>query len=99
MNHRAFGRLGWQVSELGYGMWGLADWSDSNDVESLESLPLAVDSGVNFFDTAWAYGDGRSERILQQLLKSNPDKRLYVATKIPPKNRIWPSKRGFAIRD
>jgi aryl-alcohol dehydrogenase-like predicted oxidoreductase len=99
MRDRTFGRLGWQVSELGYGMWGLADWSGSDDEESMASLQLAVDSGVNFFDTAWAYGDGRSERILQQLLKSNPDRRLYVATKIPPKNRIWPSKRGFAIRD
>jgi aryl-alcohol dehydrogenase-like predicted oxidoreductase len=99
MRDRTFGRLGWQVSELGYGMWGLADWTGSDDGESMASLQVAVDSGVNFFDTAWAYGDGRSERILQQLLKSNPDKRLYVATKIPPKNRFWPSKRGFAIRN
>ncbi|HEY4303149.1 MAG TPA: aldo/keto reductase [Gemmatimonadaceae bacterium] len=99
MRNRTFGRLGWQVSELGYGMWGLADWTGSDDAESMESLQLAVDSGVNFFDTAWAYGDGRSEQILQRLLKANSDKRLYVATKIPPRNRIWPSKRGFEIRD
>jgi aryl-alcohol dehydrogenase-like predicted oxidoreductase len=99
MRYRTFGRLGWQVSELGYGMWGLADWTGSDDDESIASLQLAVDSGVNFFDTAFAYGDGRSERILQKLVKANPDKRLYVATKIPPKNRIWPSTRGFAIKD
>ncbi len=99
MRHRTFGRLGWPVSELGYGMWGLAGWTGSDDDESMRSLQLAVDHGVNFFDTAWAYGDGHSERILQHLLKSNRDRRLYVATKIPPKNRIWPSKRGFAIRD
>jgi aryl-alcohol dehydrogenase-like predicted oxidoreductase len=67
MRYRTFGRLGWQVSELGYGMWGLAGWTGSDDAESFESpesLQLAVDSGVNFFDTAWAYGDGRSEQIL-----------------------------------
>jgi aryl-alcohol dehydrogenase-like predicted oxidoreductase len=99
MRERTFGRLGCPVSELGYGMWGLAGWTGSDDAESMASLQLAVDSGVNFFDTAWAYGDGHSERILQQLLKSNSDKSLYVATKIPPKNRIWPSQRGSAIRD
>lgn len=99
MNERTFGRLGWRVSELGYGMWGLAAWHDSDDRESLESLQLAVDGGVNFFDTAWAYGDGRSERILAQLLRANAAKRLYVATKIPPKNREWPSKRGMPIAD
>jgi len=99
MDHRAFGRLGWQVSELGYGMWGLADWSDSDDAESLESLQLAVDSGVNFFDTAWAYGDGHSEQLLRKLLRANSGKELFVATKIPPKNRLWPSKRGMALND
>src|SRR5262245_56302229 len=72
MRTRTFGRLGWPVSELGYGMWGLADWTGSDDAESIASLQLAVDNGVNFFDTAWAYGDGRSEQILQRLLKANP---------------------------
>src|ERR1700750_1652013 len=99
MRTRTFGRLGWQVSELGYGMWGLAGWTGSDDDESIASLQLAVDDGVNFFDTAWAYGDGRSEKILQRLLRANSDKRVYVASKIPPMNRIWPSKRGFAIAD
>ena len=99
MRHRTFGRLGWPVSELGYGMWGLAGWTGSDDAESMASLRVAVNSGVNFFDTAWAYGDGHSERILQKILKANPDNQLYVATKIPPKNRIWPSQRGFAIGD
>ena len=80
-------------------MWGLAGWTGSDDAESMASLRVAVNSGVNFFDTAWAYGDGHSERILQKLLKANPDNQLYVASKIPPKNRIWPSQRGFAIGD
>lgn len=99
MRYRTFGRLGWRVSELGYGMWGLAGWTGSDDSESIASLQIAVDSGVTFFDTAFAYGDGHSEQILRRLLESNRDKRLYVASKIPPKNRIWPSKRGFAIDD
>lgn len=99
MDHRTFGRLAWQVSELGYGMWGLAGWTGSDDAESRESLQLAVDLGCNFFDTAAAYGDGRSERILGHLLRDNPDKRLYAATKIPPKNRQWPSRRGVPLDD
>ena len=99
MNHRLFGRLGWQVSELGYGMWGLAGWTGSDDNESRESLQLAVDLGVNFFDTAAAYGEGHSEQMLRQLLRDNPDKRLYAATKVPPKNRLWPTRRGYKLDD
>ncbi|HKD04338.1 MAG TPA: aldo/keto reductase, partial [Bryobacteraceae bacterium] len=58
MNYRRFGRTGWQVSEIGYGMWGLAGWSGSDDRETLASLDRAIELGCNFFDTAWAYGDG-----------------------------------------
>ena len=54
MRYRDFGRTEWVVSEVGYGMWGIGDWSGSDDAESLSSLRLAVDQGVNFFDTAWA---------------------------------------------
>lgn len=99
MQYRRFGRLGWQVSEIGYGMWGMGSWTGSDDEESLRSLNRAVELGCNFFDTAWAYGEGRSERLLGQLLKQHPDKRLYAATKIPPKNRKWPSRRGFPLED
>lgn len=99
MHYRPFGRLGWEVSEVGYGMWGLAGWTGSDDNESREALQLAVDLGCNFFDTAAAYGDGRSEHILGHLLRDNPDKRLYTATKIAPKNRTWPSRRGFKLDD
>lgn len=97
MNHRVFGRTGWLVSELGYGMWGMANWAGSDDKESLESLQLAVDHDVDFFDTAWAYGEGRSERLLGQTLRANPGRRLYAATKIPPKHRRWPSRRGDTL--
>ncbi len=99
MKYRTFGRMGWQVSEVGYGMWGMAGWSGSQDAESLASMQRAVELGCNFFDTAWAYGDGHSEQLLGKLLRANPGTRLYTATKIPPKNRVWPSRREFSLDD
>src|ERR1035437_7117367 len=93
MRHRTFGRTGWQVGEVGYGMWGMGEWSGSDDAESLASLDLAVAKGVDFFDTAHAYGDGHSERLLARLVASHPGKRLFTATKVPPRNRQWPSRR------
>src|SRR5690349_24295046 len=92
MRYRRFGRTGWDVSEIGYGMWGMAGWSNSNDDESLGSLQAAVDHGCNFFDTAYAYGNGRSEGLLGQIVRSNPGKRLYTASKIPPKDLKWPAQ-------
>ena len=73
MRYRTFGRTGWQVSEIGYGMWGLAGWTGSDDDESLRSLHRAVELGCNFFDTDWAYGRGHSERLLGQLVGAHPD--------------------------
>ena len=99
MNYRSFGRMGWKVGEIGYGMWGMASWSKSDDKESLESLQRAVDLGCNFFDTAWAYGEGRSEKLLGRTLRANPEKKLFTATKIPPKNWAWPSRREFTLDD
>ncbi len=99
MHYRTFGRTGWSVSEVGYGMWGMGSWSGSDDAESTQSLELAVEHGCNFLDTANAYGEGRSERLLGKLVQAHPDKKLYIATKIPPKNRIWPSQRGFELED
>ena len=99
MKYRRFGRTGWMVSEVGYGMWGMAGWTGSDDAESQQSLQRAVDLGCNFFDTAWAYGNGHSEKLLGQLVRANPDKKLFVATKIPPKNLAWPSRREFKLDD
>jgi aryl-alcohol dehydrogenase-like predicted oxidoreductase len=99
MEYRQFGRIGWDVSEIGYGMWGMASWSNSNDDESLSSLQAAVDRGCNFFDTAYAYGEGRSENLLGQIVRANPSKRLYTATKIPPKNLQWPAKPEFTLKE
>jgi aryl-alcohol dehydrogenase-like predicted oxidoreductase len=99
MRYRTFGRTGWRLSEVGYGMWGMAGWSGSDDSESHASLDRAIALGCNFFDTAWAYGDGRSERILAETLRRHAGKPLYVATKIPPKNRQWPAKKGSSLAD
>ena len=99
MKYRRFGKTDWQVSEIGYGMWGMAGWTGSDDDESMTSLQRSVDLGVNFFDTAWGYGEGHSEALLGRLIKQNPDKKLYTATKMPPKNFIWPSRREFTLDD
>jgi aryl-alcohol dehydrogenase-like predicted oxidoreductase len=99
MNYRRFGRTGWQVSEIGYGMWGMGGWTGSDDEQSLRSLQKSIDLGCNFFDTAWGYGEGHSEKILNKIVHQNPDKKVYTATKIPPKNLIWPSRREFTLGD
>src|SRR4051812_25129749 len=99
MRHRTFGRAGWQVSEIGYGMWGMAGWSGSDDQESLSALDRAFALGCNFFDTAWAYGAGRSETLLGQALRAHRGATAYVATKIPPKNMKWPGKAEYPVAD
>ncbi|NER12841.1 aldo/keto reductase [Leptobacterium flavescens] len=99
MQYRKFGKLDWKVSEVGYGMWGIADWSGADDKQSAVALDRAVEMGCNFFDTAWAYGSGKSEQILAELLKRHPSKRLYLATKIPPKDQQWPPVKGTQINE
>jgi len=99
MRYRTFGRLGWQVSEVGYGMWGMGGWTGSDDAQSLASLERAIERGCNFFDTAHAYGDGHSERLLGQALKRHSGSKLYVATKVPPKNRRWPGRAETPVAD
>jgi len=103
MRYRPFGRTGWQVSEIGYGMWGMGGWTGSNDEESLRALERAFALGCNFFDTAWVYGTGKSETLLGEALRSaarsaeRPS--VYVATKIPPKNMKWPGKAEYPVQD
>ena len=99
MNYRRFGRAGWMVSDIGYGMWGMGGWTGSDDEESLRAMQRAVDLDCNFFDTAYDYGKGHSEKLLGELLRANPGKRLYTATKIPPKNFKWPAKPEFTLDD
>jgi aryl-alcohol dehydrogenase-like predicted oxidoreductase len=98
MRYRRFGRTGWQVSEIGFGMFGMGgQWGGAADEAAGRALQAALDSGVNFFDTAWAYNFGHSERLLGELIRANPGRQLYTATKIPPKNMLWPSRRGYTL--
>src|ERR1700704_1204356 len=98
MQYRTFGRMGWQVSEIGYGMWGMAGWTGSDDQESLRALDRALALGCNFFDTAWAYGGGKSEQLLGQALAKKRTG-VRVATKIPPKNMKWPAKAEYPLSE
>ena len=101
MHYRTLGRTGLQVSEIGYGAWGISGsgWIGAQDQESLQALQRAIDLGVNFIDTALAYGEGHSERLVGQVLRTNPDKRIIVATKIPPKNGQWPAQAGVPVEE
>ncbi len=99
MRTRTLGKTGFDVSEIACGLWGMSGWSDSRDAESLHALQLAVDLGCNFFDTAWAYGDGKSDGFLGRILAANPGKRLYAASKIPPKNLKWPAAPNADYND
>jgi aryl-alcohol dehydrogenase-like predicted oxidoreductase len=99
MKYRRFGRTNFQSSEIGYGMWGLAGWTDTDAGEVALALDRAVELGCNFFDTAWGYGRGKSEQILGELVKKHPGKEFFVATKIPPKNFKWPSKPNYRFED
>ena len=97
MNYRVFPRTDWQIAEIGYGTWGMAAWSGSSDAASLEAMERAVALGCNFFDTAWAYGAGHSERLLKQLLANHQRDRIYIATKVPPKNGKWPARPDYPL--
>ena len=91
MKYRRFGRTDLEVSDIGHGLWGMSGWSGSDDQRSLEALQLSVQLGCNFLDSAWAYGEGRSDGLLGETLKRNPGKQIFGASKVPPKNRRWPA--------
>ena len=91
------------MSELGVGMWGMGGgtggWTGADDSQSMAILQAAVDAGVTFFDSALVYGYGHTDRLLGELVRANPDRALFVASKVPPKNREWPARPGDRIRD
>jgi aryl-alcohol dehydrogenase-like predicted oxidoreductase len=99
MHTRVFGRLGWQVSEVGYGLWGVGGWTGSDDAESSAAIERSIALGCTFFDTALAYGNGKSEALLGRVLARHPDSGLIVATKIPPKNLEWPARATYELSD
>lgn len=95
MQYRALGRTALQVSEIGYGAWGIGGtgWVGASEDESVAALHRAIDLGVNFIDTARGYGE--SERIVGRVVREHPEAKLYVATKVPPKSRTWPAPPGL----
>jgi aryl-alcohol dehydrogenase-like predicted oxidoreductase len=95
MRYRPLGKTGLEVSELGFGAWGIGGtgWIGADDDESLQALRLAIEHGVNFLDTAYGYGDGHSEQLVGAVVRESADT-VYVASKIPPKNRQWPAQPG-----
>lgn len=100
MQYRKLGAAEAEISEIGFGAWGIGgkQWLGGEDTESLRALKRAFDLGVNFVDTALAYGDGHSEQLVGQAVK-NSFRKIHVATKIPPKNRIWPARPEMPISE
>ena len=100
MKYRKLGRSGLEVSEIGYGAWGISgkQWIGATDDGSLAALRKAIERGVNFIDTALAYGDGKSEELVGKAVAETGEK-VYVATKVPPMNRVWPARPDVGIED
>ena len=100
MRYRALGKTGIEVSELGFGAWGIGGtmWIGADDDQSLRALRLAIDRGVNFLDTAYGYGDGHSEELVGAAVRNSAET-VYVASKIPPKNMQWPARAGVRAED
>ncbi len=99
MKYRTLGRTGFEVSDIAHGLWGMSGWSESDDQQSRQAIQLAIDLGCNFFDTAWAYGNGKSDGLLGEALANNKGKRIYAASKIPPKNLKWPASPKDKYQD
>jgi len=98
MHYRKLGRTGLEVSEVGYGAWGIGktSWIGAQDDESLRALRRALDLGLNFIDTALAYGDGHSERLVGEVVRERAEA-IVVATKVPPRNGRWPARPGTPV--
>ncbi len=100
MRYRKLGTTEAEISEIGYGAWGIGgnQWQGGKDDESRLALKRSFEMGVNLIDTALAYGDGHSERIVGEVLR-NGFRKIYVATKVPPKNRVWPASPSTPISE
>src|SRR6266403_5569636 len=100
MQYRKLGRTNFEVSDIGYGAWGIGgkQWLGGQDDESLKALRLAIERGVNLIDTALAYGDGHSEQLVGQVAR-RADRKIYIATKVPPKNRVSPLTANTPVED
>ncbi len=95
MKYRPFGKLGWKVSEVGFGGWAIGGgWGKQSDDESIKALHRAIDLGLNFIDTAQGYGEGKSEELIGKVLKERNEE-IYVATKVPPKEFEFPPRMDY----
>jgi aryl-alcohol dehydrogenase-like predicted oxidoreductase len=101
MRYRQLGRTGIEVSEIGYGAWGIGGtmWLGGSDDESIAALRRAFELGLNFIDTALVYGEGHSEELVGQVIRDAAAPDIYVASKVPPKNRLWPARPGIGIEE
>jgi aryl-alcohol dehydrogenase-like predicted oxidoreductase len=100
MHTRTLGRTGWAVGEIGYGAWGIGgnQWRGHSEEEALAALRRALELGLNFIDTALAYNEGHSEKIISRVLRET-GAQAWVATKIPPMNRLWPARPGIPLEE
>ena len=98
MEHRTLGRTGFAVSVVGFGAWGIggAQWQGGDDLHALEALRTALAHECDFIDTALSYGDGHSEKLVAKVL---PGSHVTVATKVPPRNRVWPARPGVPLAE
>src|SRR3954470_19869112 len=99
MRYRKLGKTGFEVSEIGFGAWGIgkSEWVGADDAQSLRTLQAARDAGLNFFDTALAYGEGHSESLLARAFGKSKD--VVIASKVPPKNMVWPAQDEAPLRE
>jgi aryl-alcohol dehydrogenase-like predicted oxidoreductase len=97
MRYRRLGRTGIEVSEIGYGAWGIGGkmWLGGTDDDATAALRRSFALGLNFIDTALVYGEGHSEELVGKLAPAN----VHIATKVPPKNGLWPARPGIGIKE
>ncbi len=98
MKYRELGKTGLMVSEIGFGAWGIGGWGDRDDVEAIKALISSFDLGINFYDTALAYGNGHSESLIGQAFKNNRQD-VIIASKIPPRTGRWPARDTDSLED
>jgi aryl-alcohol dehydrogenase-like predicted oxidoreductase len=91
MKKRKLGKTGLEVSEVGHGLWGMGSWSDADDEISRTALRVSIEGGCTFFDSAFVYGNGRSDRLIGEVARDYPQSLLILASKIPPADGKWPS--------
>ena len=101
MRLRKLGRTGYLVSEIGHGTWGMGrtEWLDGEDEDARQALFRSLEGGVTLFDTAYAYGDGHSERLLAGVLAEHGGADIVVATKVPPRNLVWPGHAEIPLEE